>query len=847
MNTKFHAGLKLIPVFVILLFIVPVCAGARPPAAVAEKGAVSADIRKAVETAESRLESLTDKLNARKRSLEDDLRQEKIYRTQMDSLRNLLIVPGINISVLEKSVEDIQVSVSLINSRLEALKNELAEVETDRAAGKEALAFVQERINSLQKDSGTGDEYFNDLVNYRSILRKQSEVLDELRALVEKEIKINQSLSDSFQALAETLEKEIKDAKGGILLQREERIFDSGEWKTHIKQAFRALNPSAFPGYVSARISLARTHMTPGSILFLLGAAVTGFGLIKTASRIKGSQRYLDIRRTRAGSPLIMLESSLFPAFLILLVHTMSKTKIYIVFPDLLNLLKVFFVVFLFTRIAANAIRLLVPEKGPLYFEAFYRWRRFFLWGIRGYTLVYLVIYRFISPQSLILIPVRILSELFLTAGIFTFWKRYARMGEESGKAGAAVINRGSKVVVVAGLLADISGYTHFASWWYMSWGITLAVVCLGVLLFYSINDVDRRFKEHFEPETRKSYGISYSFYWLVSNGVYIFIFAFVIIGVAFSWGAGGRFLTGAADFFSRTYTLGKISLSLSGFVYAIVVLLATYVFTLFWKKIMSERILKQSGISMGAKESIITVSVYIIWGGGILISLGVLGLNTASMALGFGALGIGLGFGLQNIFNNFVSGLILLFERPIQVGDVVEVAGIWGEVKKINVRATLVQTYTHSSLIIPNSEFISAQVTNWSHRDPYIRRDLPVGVAYGSDTQLVKDLMLRAADGVKEVRNFPYAPVVQFTNFGDSSLDFRLRFWSTIEDFIRAESNLRFEIDRLFRENGVSIPFPQRDLHLKSGFFYQPGLTEPGPDKGNENQKQGSEPDQDG
>jgi small-conductance mechanosensitive channel len=228
-------------------------------------------------------------------------------------------------------------------------------------------------------------------------------------------------------------------------------------------------------------------------------------------------------------------------------------------------------------------------------------------------------------------------------------------------------------------------------------------------------------------------------------------------------------------------------------------------------------------------------------------------------MALGFGALGVGLGFGLQNIFNNFVSGLILLFERPIQVGDVVEVAGTWGEVKKINVRATLVQTYTHSSLIIPNSEFISAQVTNWSHRDPYIRRDLPVGVAYGSDTALVKDLMLQAADSVTEVKNYPRRPEVQFIDFGDSALGFRLRFWSVIDDFITAESHLRFEIDRLFRENGVSIPFPQRDLHLKSGFFYQsdspPGENEGGDgpggpnrfqqvEKGGHNEKEHSEPD---
>ncbi|MCF8045083.1 MAG: mechanosensitive ion channel [Desulfarculaceae bacterium] len=833
MNTKFTVGLKRILAFAVLIVLLPVCTAARPPVSDMEKGVPAADLQKAVEKAKSEFESLTKELRARERSLAEDLRQEKIYGTRMDSVRNLLIVPGIKINALEKSVEEIRVSISLIESRLESLKKERENIETKRAARKESLDFVQERINAVQNDSGAGDEYFNDLVSYRSFLRKQAKVLDDLKGLIEKQINIYQSLSGSFEKLAGTLEKEIRDEKEKIVFQRENRTFEPEAWKAHIKKAFSALNPNALGKYAAERIRLARSHMNAGSIVFLLGAAIAYFLLAKAVSFAKGNRVYLDIRSKRAGHPIFILESAVLPVFFILLAHMAAKTKVYIVFPDLINLLQVFLVVLLVTRVSAHAIRLIVPEQGPLYFEAFYRWRLLFIWGIRGYTLVYLFIYRFISPRSLLLTPVRIVSELLLAAGVFIFWNRYARMEKESGRVSTALINRGSKVVAVAGLLADLAGYAYFASWWYISWGVTLSVVCVGVLLFYSIGDVDRQFKDRFEPETRKSYGISYPFYWLVSNSIYFLIFAFVAVGIAFSWGAGEKFLSGAAGIFSRSFTMGKITLSLSGFVYAIVVLLAIYVFTLFWKKIMAERILKQSGLSLGVKESITTISVYIIWGAGVLISLSVLGLNTASMALGFGALGVGLGFGLQNIFNNFVSGLILLFERPIQVGDVVEVAGNWGEVKKINVRATLVQTYTHSSLIIPNSEFISAQVTNWSHRDPYIRRDLLVGVAYGSDTALVKDLMLRAAESVNEVHDYPYPPVVQFINFGDSSLDFRLRFWSVIEDFIKAESNLRFEIDRLFRENGVTIPFPQRDLHLKSGFFYQsdspPGANEGG------------------
>jgi len=176
--------------------------------------------------------------------------------------------------------------------------------------------------------------------------------------------------------------------------------------------------------------------------------------------------------------------------------------------------------------------------------------------------------------------------------------------------------------------------------------------------------------------------------------------------------------------------------------------------------------------------------------------------------------LGIGLGFGLQNIFNNFISGIILLFERPIQVGDDVEINGTWALVKKINVRATVVQTYDNASLIIPNSEFISSQVTNWSFKDKRLRRHVDVGVAYGSDVELVRSTLLEIAASTPKVLKNP-KPDVLFRDFGDSSLVFRLRIWTDIDNMLIVETAIRFEIDRLFKERGIVIAFPQRDVHL--------------------------------
>jgi potassium efflux system protein len=180
-----------------------------------------------------------------------------------------------------------------------------------------------------------------------------------------------------------------------------------------------------------------------------------------------------------------------------------------------------------------------------------------------------------------------------------------------------------------------------------------------------------------------------------------------------------------------------RFQLHLAGLLSAALILFFTHLLIRLWRHVLSTRILARSGLESGLQHSMTSITVYLLWGLGVLAALHAFGLSSTSLTVAFGALGIGLGFGLQNIFNNFISGIILLFERPIQVGDAVEINGIWAEVKKINFRSTVVQTYDNASLIIPNSEFISSQVTNWSFRDLTLRIKISVGVAYGSDIEL--------------------------------------------------------------------------------------------------------------
>ncbi len=198
-------------------------------------------------------------------------------------------------------------------------------------------------------------------------------------------------------------------------------------------------------------------------------------------------------------------------------------------------------------------------------------------------------------------------------------------------------------------------------------------------------------------------------------------------------------------------------------------------------------------------------------------IGLRSVGFQLDSVLVMFGALGVGMGFGLQNIANNFVSGVILLVERPIKVGDVVSVAGELGTVERVGIRATTLRKFDQTQAIVPNGDLISSVVNNWTLDDRRVRVDFVVGVAYGSDTRLVERLIQEAVTEHELVLEDP-EPRIFFMEFGDSSLNFRvLAYVADISERFVALSDLHFTIDESFRSHDIEIPFPQRDLHVRS------------------------------
>jgi small-conductance mechanosensitive channel len=263
---------------------------------------------------------------------------------------------------------------------------------------------------------------------------------------------------------------------------------------------------------------------------------------------------------------------------------------------------------------------------------------------------------------------------------------------------------------------------------------------------------------------------------------------------------------------------IGKSDLTLWTIVSFVVLVVFVFQVSGFVKRWIIRQILMKSRLDLGLRETTGTIVQYVLIVIGLLIIFQSMGIDFTTLNILAGTIGVGLGFGLQNIVNNFVSGLIILFERPIQVGDRIEVGVIEGDVIKIGARSTTVLTNDNIAIIVPNSRFITESIVNWSHKESKVRFRVPVAVAYDSDVRKVERLLLDVALENPDIIDEP-APVVRFMEFMDSSLKFELRAWSTTLVHRKGKliSSINFAIFQKFRESGIEMPYPQRDLHIRS------------------------------
>ena len=386
---------------------------------------------------------------------------------------------------------------------------------------------------------------------------------------------------------------------------------------------------------------------------------------------------------------------------------------------------------------------------------------------------------------------------------------------------GWRIIRRSARAVAIATPIAALAGYVELANFivsrvYYFAIILAFAWFIRAALLELAQYLWRRRDDEELEPEEveRRLSNVRFWNGWLI-NVLLVIAVAPAVFILAGTPTAAVRDGVRQALF---GFNLGGVQIpSLAKISFAILIFAGIMTLTRIAQRGFREGPFAHSNIDSGVQNSLITLVGY----AGLLValfaSISSIGFDLSNLALIAGALSVGIGFGLQSIVNNFVSGLILLFERPIKVGDWVVTTSGEGTVKKISVRSTEIETFDRSSIIVPNSELISSTVTNWTHRNKIGRIIVPVGVAYGSDVDRVKEILLKCAEENPLIVRYP-EPFVVWQNFGDSSLDFELRgFLADITRGLQARSELRFAINKAFAEAGIEIPFPQRDLHVKS------------------------------
>jgi small-conductance mechanosensitive channel len=302
---------------------------------------------------------------------------------------------------------------------------------------------------------------------------------------------------------------------------------------------------------------------------------------------------------------------------------------------------------------------------------------------------------------------------------------------------------------------------------------------------------------------------------WLISITRFLGVFLW-FRSILISVGAFGYFLGWISNFLESKWEVGSITISPGAFIGFFIAIIFTYIIFKFIRILLEDELFPRVKLPRGVPGAISMIVGYFIVAVGIYIAISAAGVDLSEFGLVAGALGVGIGFGLQNIVFNFISGLVLAFERPVQVGDTVEVGTLLGSIKSIGVRSSTIKTYDGSEVIVPNGNLISNEVVNWTLSDRKRRRMIPVSVAYGSDPREVLALIYKAAEDHPEVLKKP-APWALFDGFGESSLNFSIYFWVSYDRGLSIQSEIAMAIYDALAIAQINIPFPQQDLHIKT------------------------------
>ncbi len=363
------------------------------------------------------------------------------------------------------------------------------------------------------------------------------------------------------------------------------------------------------------------------------------------------------------------------------------------------------------------------------------------------------------------------------------------------------------KTSAVLAVCVTLAGYVELARIAIIPVIITVAELSFGFLLFHVVLVIFR---------TATGRGADEPAPVIVSIGLICLLAAVFAPLIALTWGARGTDIVEVWRLLADGFQFGDVRLSLESFLVLLVVFALGLGITRWLQSLLRVTVLPQTRMDAGARNSLVTGTGFVGMTLAGLIAVSTAGLNLSSLAVVAGALSVGIGFGLQTVVSNFVSGIILLIERPIKEGDWIEVSGQSGYVRKISVRSTRIETFDRHDVIVPNSDLIAGTVKNMTLTSKSSRLILPVGVAYGSDLEKVKAILLEAAHAHPTIARYPF-PIVLFMGLGDSALNFELRcYLKDISNLLTTRSDLYLSVYNELGKAGVEIPFPQRDVHFR-------------------------------
>lgn len=371
-------------------------------------------------------------------------------------------------------------------------------------------------------------------------------------------------------------------------------------------------------------------------------------------------------------------------------------------------------------------------------------------------------------------------------------------------------------IVIIASALIGYVALAYFlATRIFLVGGLIVLGLFVRTVAQEALRIIDRAFarRRDASPPPEKEGVVLFWFGALLDLVIFLALLPLAAIALGADWVDVRDTLSSA--FFG--FKIGTFTFSLAQILGAIATFFIILSITRFFQRTAEKRFFPRTKMDAGVQNSLKTLIGYIGLVIGVLSSVSLLGFNLASLAFIAGALSLGIGFGLQTIVNNFVSGLILLFERPIKVGDWIVVASGEGTVKRISVRSTEIETFDRASLIVPNSELISGSVRNWTHKDRWTRMSIPVGVSYDADPRKVLKILQDIVADNRDIMKFP-EPFVLFVGFGNSSLDFEIRvFISDTGRRLPIQNEIRLKIFEAFKDEGIEIPFPQQDVHVRT------------------------------